>query len=139
MSQDFQKLIVWRRAHELTVQVYRASQRISNRTFPTVASQLRRAAAAVPTNIVEGCGHESSREFARFLEIAMASATELASHLRLAEDLAALPKMTTRGLRAETTEIKRMLTALSQRVRGESQRPNRKHRQCEDREPIAED
>ena len=86
--QDFRNLDVWRKAHELVLHTYEATRRPSEHRFPGLAAQLRRAAASVPANIVEGCGHASPREFARFLQLALASAHEVHYHLLLAHDLA---------------------------------------------------
>src|SRR5690348_6525884 len=85
--------------------------------YPGLVSQLRRAAASIPTNIAEGCGHSTRREFARFLQMAMASASELEYHLLLAVDLGLLQRRDYEALDAAVTEVKRMLTALIRRVR----------------------
>ena len=85
--------------------------------YPGLVSQLRRAAASIPANIAEGCGHSGEREFARFLQMALASASELEYHLLLAVDLGMLPRDTYRELDSAVTEVKRMLTSLIQQVR----------------------
>ena len=114
--QDFTKLKVWTKAHSLAVSVYRVTRSVSRREFPGLVSQLRRAATSIPTNIAEGCGHLSRREFSRFLQIAMASAFELGYHLILAAELGVLPRATSIELLSRVKEIKRMLTVLIQRV-----------------------
>ena len=53
--QDFRRLDVWEKAHELVVIVYRATTNGSERRYPGLASQLRRAASSIPANIAEGC------------------------------------------------------------------------------------
>src|SRR5450759_1801594 len=88
--QDFQKLAVWTKSHELVLEVYRVTARVPERSYPGLLSQLRRSASSIPANIVEGCGHSSQPEFARFLQMAGASALELTYHLLLARDLGAL-------------------------------------------------
>src|SRR5688500_4289443 len=87
---DFQQLKVWRKAHVLTLDVYRIANRELRRDR-SLASQTRRAAQSVPMNIVEGCGKFSQPEFAKYLEIALSSATELEYQLLLAHDLAYIP------------------------------------------------
>ena len=113
----FRELKVWSKAHALTLAVFRATRDIKRGEFPGLVSQLRRAAASIPTNIAEGCGHAAEREFARFLQMALASASELEYHLLLAFDLGMLPRDTYVQLDAAVTEVKRMLTSLIHQVR----------------------
>ena len=67
--QDYEKLEVWRRAHRIAVNVQRVTTKIARRDNSGLVSQLRRAALSIPANIAEGSSKESSREFARFLQI----------------------------------------------------------------------
>jgi four helix bundle protein len=117
--QDFKNLDVWRRGHELTVQVYQATAGAGDRRFPGLFAQMRRAAASIPANIAEGCGHQSQAEFARFLQHAIASATELEYHLILARDLELLPLASFAKLDARTTQARQMLFGLMRRVRAQ--------------------
>ena len=119
MPRNFRDLIVWERSHELTLGVYRATAHTSRRDHGALVSQLRRAAASVPANIAEGCGRGSRRDLARFLQIAMASATELEYHLVLAHDLTAINRSAHDVLIDQTTQVKRMLTVLIRRIREE--------------------
>ena len=114
---DFRQLAVWGKSHQLTLAVYRVTQ-----SFPTderygLTSQARRAAASIPANIAEGCGRDSENELARFLEIAMGSASELEYHLLLAHDLGFLDHETYRRLDDAVVEIKRMLAPFIRRIR----------------------
>jgi four helix bundle protein len=117
--QDFKKLDVWKRGHELTVQVYQATSGLGERRFPGLFAQMRRAAASIPANIAEGCGHASQAELARFLQHAIASATELEYHLLLARDLDLLPLAAFAKLDARTTQARQMLFGLLRRVRAQ--------------------
>jgi four helix bundle protein len=115
--QDFKKLAVWAKAHELVLEVYRTTSRLPERGYPGLISQLRRAAASIPANIVEGCAHTSQGEFARFLQHASASALEVAYHLLLARDLGALTATQYARLEARTLQVRQMLGGLLRRVR----------------------
>ena len=117
--QDFRKLKVWERSHHLAVNIYRATQRVRRSDFPGLIPQLRRAAASIPANIAEGCGHRGKREFARFLQIALASAFELEYHLILATELGIIQRSVSVSLLDEVKQIKRMLTSLVERVRAD--------------------
>src|SRR5439155_13337881 len=76
----------------------------------------RRASSSICANLAEGCGRDGDGELARFCSIARGSASELEYHLLLAHDLLLLQAPSYEKLAAETTEIKRMLTALIQKL-----------------------
>ena len=116
---DFRRLEVWRRGHALALATYALADAIPPRGFPGLASQLRRAAAAVPANIAEGAGHSSRREFARFLQMALASLVETENHLQLAHDLPAAPPAAAARLLTDAGRLRAMLAALLARVRAE--------------------
>ena len=113
---DFRSLIVWRRAHSLVLAVYRATERFPTEERFGLTSQVRRAAVSVPTNIAEGCGRGGEKEFARFLSIAMGSASEVQYLVLLAGDLALLEATTRDGLEAQVNEVKKMLATLRGRL-----------------------
>jgi four helix bundle protein len=88
-----------------------------------VTRQLRRAATSIGANIAEGCGRGSDSDFARFLQMALGSAFELQYFLILSKDLGYLPvervqsEIGYSALTDATVEVKRMLTALIQRLK----------------------
>jgi len=85
--QDFRKLVVWQKAHQLTLDVYCITRTYHKEELYGLTSQTRRAAASIPANIAEGCGRNGGADLARFLHIAAGSASELDYHLILACDL----------------------------------------------------
>jgi four helix bundle protein len=94
-------------------------------TFPTeerygLTSQIRRASVSIPANIAEGCGPGSDAEFARFLQIAMGSASEVEYHLILARDLNLFKDSDHEQLERQVVEVKRMLAPFIKRLRAES-------------------
>lgn len=82
-----------------------------------LTSQIRSASASIPANIAEGCGRDGDNEFARFLQIAMGSASELDYHLLLAHELGLLDADNYNELNQSLIEVKRMLNALIQRLK----------------------
>src|SRR5678815_1428321 len=106
---DFHSLLVWRKAHALTLEIYVTSARFPADERYGLTRQLRRAAASVPTNLAEGCGRRSQREFAHFVSIASGSASELEYQLVLARDLSFLSHADHERLVTSTREVKRML------------------------------
>jgi four helix bundle protein len=113
--QDFRKLVVWQKAHELALATYRATLK-APRAHAALASQLRRAAISIPANIAEGCGRDSRPELGRFLRIAAASSSELEYHLQLAKDVGFLNDGLHETLDRRTCEVRRMLAALVARL-----------------------
>ena len=113
---DFSKLKVWEKAHHFTLQVYRITK-----TFPSderfgLTVQLRRSAASVPTNIAEGCGRDSERDFARFMGIAAGSASEVEYQLLLANDLNYIQDETYEELNQQVNELKKMLNSFIKKL-----------------------
>lgn len=117
---DFRELEVWKKAHKLTLVVYEVTRVFPRDELYGITSQIRRSCISVPANIAEGCGRGSDAEFARFLQIAMGSASELEYHFLLAHDLALLSTPDYEHLAGGVTEIKRMLTSLIQKLKAGS-------------------
>ena len=84
---DFRKLQVWERSHELTLKIYELTSQFPREEIYGLTNQIRRACTSIPTNIAEGCGRESTADFARFLQIAMGSASETEYLILLAHNL----------------------------------------------------
>ncbi len=116
---NFRDLTVWRKSHRLALAMYEASGAFPVEERYGLSNQLRRAAFSIPTNIAEGCGRYGDREFARFLSIAMGSASETEYLLLLANDLGFLHAEAHGKLSANTTEVKRMLATLIGKLKAE--------------------
>jgi four helix bundle protein len=114
---DFKRLQVWAKAHQMTLEVYRVTQAFPRDEQYGLTGQLRRACASIPANIAEGCGRNSNQELARFLDIAMGSASETQYHLLLAHDLGYLSHDDTPDLDSHIIEVKRMLGSLIVKIR----------------------
>ncbi len=114
---SFRDLQVWGKSHALALRVYNSTKHFPKSEMYGVASQIRRAATSVPANIAEGCGRDTSADFCRFLHIAMGSASELEYFLQFAFDAGLLEQSDYASLDNDTTEVKRMLAALIQRIR----------------------
>ena len=113
---DFKDLKVWRKSHDLTLQVYRITRGFPKDELYGLTSQIRRSAVSVGANIAEGCGRRADGELTRFLQIARGSASELEYHLLLGRDLELLSLQEFDRLDMQVKEIQRMLTSLVQRV-----------------------
>jgi four helix bundle protein len=116
---DFRQLKVWEKAHLLVLALYSITARFPREQTYGLASQIRRSATSIPSNIAEGCGREGDAELARFCIIARSSATELEYQLLLARDLKLLLPDDYDQLSEQTVEIKRMLTVFVQKLTAE--------------------
>ena len=87
MVKSFRDLLVWQRAIQLSVAIYRLTQGFPREEVYGVTSQMRRSAVSVPSNIAEGHGRLSTGEYRQFLGIARGSNFELQTQLEIARAL----------------------------------------------------
>jgi four helix bundle protein len=117
---DFRKLSVWGKAHSLVVETYKITADFPKSELFGLTSQTRRAATSIPANIAEGCGSDGEADLARFLQIALGSASELEYHFLLARDLNLINDTSYDNLNIRTIEVKRILTSLIKKLRADS-------------------
>ena len=118
--QDFRNLKVWEKAHALTLDVYKASKSFPREEMYGLTSQIRRASVSIGANIAEGACRGGDVDFARFLQMAAGSASEVEYHLLLSRDLEFLQSADFQRLTDEVVEVKRMLSSLMQKLRADS-------------------
>ena len=116
---DFRQLRVWEKAHQLTLTVYRITKAFPSDERYGLTSQIRRASVSVPSNIAEGCGRSSDAELARFMEIAMGSASEVEYQILLARDLGYVAGTEYGDIYGRVCEVKRMLTSFIQKLKAD--------------------
>ena len=110
------ELIVWQRAMDLVVEVYRLSGRFPADERFRLTSQVTRAAASVPANIAEGHARSTAKEYARFLSIAKGSLMETETFLMLAIRLGYLDEAQAGPALSMVTQTSKMLTRLRARL-----------------------
>lgn len=106
-------------AHKLALAVYRTTMTFPQEELYGLTSQIRRSCASIPANIAEGCGRRGDAELARFLQIAMGSASELEYHLLLARDLNLLKSLDYEHFTNDVIEVKRMLVSFIKKLNAE--------------------
>ena len=116
---DFRDLKVWEKSHDLALLVYKHTQAFPRQEMFGLTGQARRAAVSIPTNIAEGCGRGGNFELARFLSIAMGSASKLEYLLLISAGLGFLNRIDYKELEAATVEVKRMLASLIAKINAE--------------------
>jgi four helix bundle protein len=116
MADAYRDLIAWRKATQLAVEIYRVTQKFPKDELYGLTSQMRRAAVSVASNIAEGKGHYSRKEFAQFLYRARGSLLELETQLFIARELQYLEPLAFRRMEDRTNELGRILNGLTKSV-----------------------
>jgi len=117
---DYKKLDIWKKSHLLTKQVYKdvlPLMPVEERFALT--SQLRRSSYSIPLNIVEGCGKNTNKDFAHYLDNALGSAHEVEYTCYLICDLDYINKEVYDLINNEINEVKAMLIAFIKYLRDE--------------------
>jgi four helix bundle protein len=114
--QDFKHIVAWRRAHALAIALHKRTRDFSRARHGNLRAQLTRAADSIASNIVEGCGASTKKEFSRFLDIAIKSANETEHHVLSARDLELIPVDDWHKYTAEVVEIRKMIYGYRRRV-----------------------
>ena len=109
---DYKKFLVWKKSHELTLAIYKATSSFPKEEIFGLTSQIKRASSSIPMNIAEGCGRNSDKDFCRFLYIAFGSANELEYQLLLSIELKFIELENGQKLLFQTEEVKKMLNGL---------------------------
>jgi four helix bundle protein len=109
---DFRDLLVWRKAHLLTLAIYVATAKFPGDERFGLTVQMRRSSVLIAARLAEGCGKRGNGEFYRYLNIATASASELEYCILLARDLKFLDEETYASLDEKIVEVRKMLGAL---------------------------
>ena len=112
MALHYKDLVVWRKAMDLVVEVYRLTNDFPERERYGLTDQLRRAAVSVPSNIAEGQGRRLRKQFALFLRTARGSIQEVETQIMIAERLGYAQADNVGPVLARADEISRLLSGL---------------------------
>jgi len=112
MASSFKDLRVWREAMKFAVDVYKATAQFPRHELYGLSQQLRRAAVSVPSNIAEGKGHRSDREFGNFLLHARGSLLEAQTQIMIAQELEYIQSHDGANLLESSDAIGRSLNSL---------------------------
>ncbi|HEX9374095.1 MAG TPA: four helix bundle protein [Roseiflexaceae bacterium] len=115
--QSFKELQVWNKAHRLTLAIYKRTATFPKDELYGLTGQMRRCSISIAANIAEGCGRGGTGDLARFLQIALGSASELEYYVLLAHDLGLLYLEEYEARNRDVTEIKRMLASLIRKIK----------------------
>lgn len=112
-AHNFRELKIWKEAMTLVKDVYSITAQLPNDEKFGFSSQLNRCALSVPSNIAEGSGRTSNKEFTHFLNIAISSSYELETQLILVEDIF---KINTKALIEKTNELQLKIGAFKRSI-----------------------
>ena len=112
-SSDYQELKVWQKAVDLTTEIYELVKLLPTEEQYALSDQMRRAVVSVPSNIAEGRGRGTNKEFVRYLLMSRGSLWELSTQLVICEKLQYLKQDQMHDARQLIVEISKMINALA--------------------------
>lgn len=116
MQQDFRDLMVWQRAIDLTVNIYKLTQKFPKEEMYGLVSQLRRASVSIASNIAEGRGRLNTGGFRQFLGVALGPTFEMQTQLVVARRLNLSSEGAIDEAAALGNQVSKMLTSLIQKL-----------------------
>ena len=125
-SSNYKELKVWQKAMDLTVEVYELVKLLPKEETYALSDQMRRAVVSIPSNIAEGQGRNSDKEFIQFLSIARGSLWELETQIEICVRIGYINQSLTTNIYNLIVEISKMINALSNSLKPQNQclKPN---------------
>ncbi len=114
--ESYRDLIVWQKAMDLVEDVYKRTKGFPREELYGLTSQLRRAVVSVPSNIAEGQGRNSTKDFLHHLSIAYGSLCEVGTQILIAHRLGYLERRDVEGLDGLSSEVGRLINGLSNKL-----------------------
>ena len=114
---DFKKLKTWQKGIKLVVDIYKTSQVFPKEELYGLTSQMHRSAISIPSNIAEGAGRNSDKDFNRFLDISLGPSFELETQVIIAKELEFLSDDEFKNLTAKIQEEQKMITGLQRSLK----------------------
>ena len=109
---DFTDLIVWQKAHQLVLAIYRITNKFPSYEKLGLASQMQRAAVSITSNIAEGFARRSKKEKLQFYYMALSSLSELRNQIMISKDLDYITIQTFKLLENQLIEVRKILNGL---------------------------
>jgi four helix bundle protein len=125
MAKAFRDLLVWQRAMDLTQLVYGLTEAFPRSELYGLTSQMRRSAVSIPSNIAEGAGRSTKRDFAHFIVIARGSNYELETQILIAERLGYINQQLCETAAKQSADTGRLLKGLLAHLKSDLSTPTR--------------
>jgi len=113
----YKELIIWKKAINLVTEIYVVTSAFPDKERFNLISQINRAAVSIPSNIAEGAGRNSDKEFVQFLSIAHASSYELETQLIVSNNLGYLKQENLNKILESIEELQKMNFSLQQKLK----------------------
>lgn len=113
----FRKILVWQKSMSLVTKIYKATRTFPKEEMFGLTSQIRRSSVSIPSNIAEGSGRESNKDFLRFLYISLGSIFEMQTQLEIAKNIIYINEEEFNLLYEDSREIERMLASLIKKIK----------------------
>lgn len=113
----FRKILVWQKSIFLVTKIYKATSNFPKEEMFGLTSQIRRSSVSIPSNIAEGAGRESTKDFLRFLYISMGSIFEMQTQLEIAKNITYIKEEEFNNLYEDSREIERMLVSFIKKLK----------------------
>lgn len=126
MLRTFKDLIVWQKSYALCVRVYTLTKQFPAEEKFGMVSQLRRSSVSIPSNISEGCNKDTTKDYLRFLSIALGSLAEMETQMMLCKDLKMCQAPESEDVLETIAEVDRMLRALIRSLKQKSNLSSRR-------------
>lgn len=114
---DFKHLKIWQKGINLVVDIYKTSQNFPSEELYGLTAQIRRSAVSKPSNIAEGSGRNSDKDFSRFLDISLGSSFELETQIIIAHKLSFIYDEKFNELTHDVQEEQKMITGLQKSIK----------------------
>lgn len=113
----FRDLLIWQKAMALVTNCYSTSSNFPNDELFGLTSQIRRCSISIPSNIAEGFGRGTNKDYHRFLTISLGSLFEFQTQIEIAFNLKYIPESDFNKLYEDSRELERMLSSLMNKVK----------------------
>jgi four helix bundle protein len=117
---NYKQLKIWNRSIDLVVDIYKATADFPKEEKYGLISQMRRSAVSIPSNIAEGAGRNSDKEFGHFLTISHGSSYELETQVIVSEKLDLISKVVSNDLCGKINEVQKMSYHLQAKLKTEN-------------------
>jgi len=112
LVKSYKDLIVWQKALDLVVEVYKITESFPREELYSLTSQMRRSVISIPSNIAEGSGRGTRRDYAQFLRMSLGSCNELSTQVEIAKRLPKTKIFIYQKIEDDLAEISKMLKAI---------------------------
>ena len=113
----FRDLLIWQKSMTIVTEIYQLTSLFPKEENFGLTSQIRRSAISIPSNIVEGYGRGSNKEFSRFINIAISSLFEFQTQIEIAKNINYLNEKEFKSIYEETRELEAMIISFSKKLK----------------------